>query len=113
MTYKPKLNLYFGLSPVQDAKQIAQRAWFDNNSPNAIMIIPNNSWGQNIGTAFQQQWQSLGGDIGTSKYSNRQDLHQQVKNSLLLRDSQLRIDSIENTIGKHVRGLRASVMMLI
>jgi len=102
---KQKTNFYsYSLSPVQEAINTANRAWSENHTPHAAMIIPNNNWGQNIGNAFQKQWQQLGGNVlSTVTYRDRKDLYQSIKHLLALDLSQRRIRTLQNTIGEHVR----------
>jgi outer membrane PBP1 activator LpoA protein len=104
-TNDPKPNLYsYSLSPVQEATDTANRSWSENHNPHAVMIIPNNPWGQQIGQAFQTQWQQLGGQVlSTVTYQSRNDLYQSLKQLLDLDLSQRRIRILENTIGQHVR----------
>jgi outer membrane PBP1 activator LpoA protein len=102
---KPKANLYeYSLSPAQEAVSTANRAWSENHSPHAVIIMPSNAWGQQISQAFQNQWQQLGGQVLTTvTYQTRQDLYPSIKHMLDLDLSQQRIDTLENTLGKKVR----------
>ncbi len=50
------------LSPEDEARQVASRAW-DQGLRNPVILIPNNNWGQRISRAFQETWQQLGGVI--------------------------------------------------
>jgi outer membrane PBP1 activator LpoA protein len=55
----------FSLSPVQEAQQIADKAFQDGHHK-ALMITPKGEWGQNIANALQQRWESQGGEISNS-----------------------------------------------
>jgi len=56
-------NLYqFGLSPIDDAEQIATKAHFDGHK-NALILVPNNTKGQRISRYLTKSWQQLGGTI--------------------------------------------------
>lgn len=72
-------NLYqFGLSPLDEAEQVAQKAWQDGQR-NALIIIPDSEWGRGVGRAFEERWKSLGGRIVGILYVGRQDLAEQLK----------------------------------
>ncbi len=54
-------NLYqFGLSPEQEARQAAERAWLDGRN-RALVLVPTGPWGERVARAFEQRWQQLGG----------------------------------------------------
>ena len=92
----PEKIYQFGLSPLDEAKQVAANAW-QNNERTALIITPATTWGQTIASAFQEQWQLLGGTIrDTLTYSsNNKELSNQLKNFL-----QYRQDT-KHGIGKH------------
>ena len=50
----------FGLSPEQEAQQVAERAWLDGNN-RALMLTPDSPWGERIARAFSDSWENLGG----------------------------------------------------
>ncbi len=52
--------IQFGLAPEDEARQIAKRAFFDGHNK-ALIIIPNNEWGERLYTAFAEVWLMLGG----------------------------------------------------
>ena len=61
-------NLFqFGLSPEDEAKQIAQRAWFDGHNK-AAMIYPEGNWGKRVAAAFKQHWEQLGGRVASEQH---------------------------------------------
>ena len=56
-------NLFqFGLSTLDELKQIADRAWIKGHR-NILMIAPENSWGKRSSEFFKQHWTSRGGDL--------------------------------------------------
>jgi len=58
-------NLYqFGLSPEDEAKAVARRAWADGYQ-SAFVLIPEGNWGERVLTAFQTEWEKQGGQITT------------------------------------------------
>ena len=72
-------NLYqFALSPIDEAQQVAIKAWNDNHR-RALLIAPANAWGQGIAHVLEKQWQSSGGIIvGEMNFTNQQNLTNDV-----------------------------------
>lgn len=70
----------FGLSPLDEAKQAAQLAQ-QSGKQNAMILVPEGSWGQSVADAFQTTWQQQGGTVvDTIPLSNSQPvLVQQIK----------------------------------
>lgn len=54
--------IQFGLSPEDEARQAAEQAAADGHI-RALVITPDNDWGQRLSTAFRNQWQGAGGKI--------------------------------------------------
>lgn len=54
--------IQFGLAPEDEAQLAAQRAHADGYS-RALVISAGNDWGRRLSSAFQNQWQALGGRI--------------------------------------------------
>ncbi len=52
----------FGLSPEDEARQVAERAWLDGRV-RARVIAPESSWGGRVVRAFEGHWQELGGEV--------------------------------------------------
>lgn len=61
----PKNYYQFGLSPTDEAEQMADKA-FANGQRKALLIAPNNPWGANVIRAFTARWTQLGGVISDS-----------------------------------------------
>lgn len=58
---KPPANLYqFGLSPEDEARQVAERAWSDGYL-RALVLTPDDAWGERIYGSFRDRWEALGG----------------------------------------------------
>jgi len=56
-------NLYqFGLSPEEEAIQIAERTWLDGYI-SAAALVPSGPWGERVYLAFKERWEQLGGRI--------------------------------------------------
>ncbi len=64
-SYPPGLY-QFALSPEDEARQIAERAWLDGRE-RALVLAPESAWGARIAGAFKRHWESLGGRIAASK----------------------------------------------
>lgn len=76
-------NVYeFGLSQVDEAQQIADKAWQSGRS-RALVIAPQSSWGQRVSKNLMSRWQSLGGRVtDTYYYSPHTDFNAGVANLL-------------------------------
>lgn len=68
-----KANLVqFGLSPIDEAEQLALKAHHDGRQ-SAILLVPNNSQGHRIGQYLTSAWQSQGGSVlGMQSYDPKQ-----------------------------------------
>lgn len=76
--HSPRNFFQYGLSPVDEATQAAQKAHNDGRK-NIIVIAPQDAWGQSVKQAFIQQWQSQGGTVVTTlDYSPQTNLTKAV-----------------------------------
>lgn len=85
-----KDNLYqFGLSPIDDAEQLALKARRDGRQ-SAVLLVPNNAQGQRIGNYLTSAWKGDGGIVaGIQSYDPKQhDIAAQL-NTLLASDTRL------------------------
>lgn len=57
----------FGLSPANEARQVAARA-HKNGFGHALIIAPSGAWGESVASAFTQQWRDTGGQIVETFY---------------------------------------------
>ncbi|MEW6353964.1 MAG: penicillin-binding protein activator [Pseudomonadota bacterium] len=56
-------NLYqFGLLPEDEARQVAERAWFDGHN-RALVLVPQGDWGDRMLSAFSRQLEERGGIV--------------------------------------------------
>ena len=98
----PQQLFQFSLSPQDEAKQIANIAFLDKHQQ-AMIIAPQGEWGEKVTLAFNQRWQTLGGEVmANSIYTSQKDYSSSVKQSLLLDDSEARAKRIEQLIGERV-----------
>ncbi|MDZ7735332.1 MAG: penicillin-binding protein activator [Gammaproteobacteria bacterium] len=52
----------FSLAPEDEARQIAERAWFDGHA-HALAMTPQNEWGDRVYKAFSHTFEELGGKV--------------------------------------------------
>ncbi|MES2218787.1 MAG: penicillin-binding protein activator [Pseudomonadota bacterium] len=65
-------NVYqFGLSPFDEAKQVADKA-YETGHTNAIVIAPQTEWGQTVAKALIERYRSDGGSIADTYYFSPQ-----------------------------------------
>ncbi|SDL87642.1 hypothetical protein SAMN05192555_107196 [Franzmannia pantelleriensis] len=56
-------NLFqYGLSAEDEARQVARRAYLDGHRRSAV-LVPDNDWGERVGTAFRREWERQGGSV--------------------------------------------------
>lgn len=98
-------NLYqFALSPEQEARQAAKRAWLDGHNRAAI-IYPKNKWGNRVLTAFKDEWEKFGGEIVSenSYNSKKNDFSKPIKSLLAIDKSYERKRSISKLLRTKLR----------
>lgn len=98
-------NMYqFGLSPEDEARQVAERTWLDGHV-NAAVLVPAGPWGERIYTAFKQRWEQLGGHIVEMQtYDTTQnDFSTPIKALLNIDDSQLRYRRIASILKRDIK----------
>ncbi len=84
-------NLYqFGLSQLDEADQVAQRAANDGHRQ-ALVIAPAGAWGAGVVASFKNRWQSAGGTIVDQvNYQNSHQLSEQIRQVLHVEKSKSR-----------------------
>ena len=98
-------NLYqFGLSPEEEARQVAERTWLDGHV-NAAVLVPSGPWGERIYESFKQRWELMGGHIVEMQTyeNNRTDFSQPIQMLLNIDDSVRRDRRVSNTIKREVK----------
>lgn len=72
-------NFYeFGLSPIDEVQQVADKAWQDRHA-RAIIIAPKNAWGQRVSSKLITRWKTLGGSVSdTYLYPSNADFNQSI-----------------------------------
>ncbi|MDP3267821.1 MAG: penicillin-binding protein activator [Legionella sp.] len=92
----------FGLSPTHEASQVALNARKKGYS-RALIIAPQNEWGNDVTKAFINQWQKKGGKVvDTFSYSQKADLNKEMRDFLRITDSQTREKQLKQIIGQNV-----------
>lgn len=72
----------FGLSPLDEAQQAADRAW-KQGKRHAVIIAADSPWGQSIATVFANTWTQLGGTIiSQTNLAPTDNINQQVAHLL-------------------------------
>ena len=98
-------NLYqFGLSPEDEAKQVAELAIKQNKTRGAV-FYPDNEWGKRVSHAFTKHYESLGGEVLASKdyVNDTNDYRRPIRALLNLDKSDIRRNRVENIIGGRVQ----------
>jgi outer membrane PBP1 activator LpoA protein len=96
----PPTNLFqFGLSPEDEAIQIAELAW-NNGHKRALVMVPEGPWGERIYHRFYEHWTALGGEIGEVKfYPAANDYNPHIRNLLNVDESAARAKEIRRLVG--------------
>ena len=99
----PENFFQYSLSPEDEARQVAERAWLDGKRQ-PVVLVPTGSWGSRIKDAFISRWQSLGGLITESQVydANQSDFGQPIQAMLDIDQSKQRRKRIQQLIGEKV-----------
>ncbi len=95
-------NLYqFGLSPEDDAREIASHARA-SNLMRAAVLFQSSPWGERASAAFSEAWQAQGGEIKASSRfeSSPQALATTIKTLLQVDQSEARNRELKRVLGK-------------
>jgi outer membrane PBP1 activator LpoA protein len=98
-------NLYqFGLSPEQEARQAAERAWLDGRS-RALVLVPAGPWGERVARAFERRWQQLGGaTLAEQRYDpTRTDFANPIRRLLNLDRSRARYRALRSLLHRKLQ----------
>lgn len=96
--------IQFGLAPEEEARQVAERAWFDGRA-RAISITTNDERGQRINNAFASHWKALGGTMldHVSIGQNVEELGISVKHVLNIGQSEERAKNLRNKLQRSLK----------
>jgi len=98
-------NLYqFGLSPEEEARQVAERTWLDGYV-NAVTLTPSGPWGDRVVQAFNQRWAEIGGQIVSQESYNPadKDFSRPIRRLLNIDDSQRRYRSLSRLLNRKLK----------
>lgn len=98
-------NLFqFGLSPEDEARQLAERAWLDGYNQ-ALAIVPEGEWGARILNAFNDSWEALNGTIvEQQRYaSSKNDFSGPLRNLLNIDESKKRKKQLQSLLGSKLK----------
>ncbi len=95
---------FFGLSPQNEAEQVALRAWQDGHD-RAVMIVPDSRWGERMAGYFDAAWQALGGQLASmAEYPpKKSDFSKPIKAMLNLDQSEARRRALQRLLGQRLR----------
>lgn len=97
-------NLFmYSLSPEDEARQAAERAWLDGHR-RPLILAPQDSWGERLASAFDQRTRTLGGSVaGIGRYDdNSHDYSDTITAALHIDQSEARRRQIEGWLGRRV-----------
>ncbi len=100
----PPADLYqFGLSPEDEARQVAERAWLDGHTQ-AVVLTPRGSWGERVFEAFRDRWERLGGLLAEhQKYNAKEnDFSKPIRALLNIDESYARKRGLQQLLGKNL-----------
>ncbi len=98
-------NFYqFGLSPEEEARQVAERTWLDGHV-NAAVLVPDGPWGERIYQAFKGRWELMGGRIVEKQAyeATKTDFAQPIRAMLNIDDSKRRYRRIATTLKRDIK----------
>ncbi len=100
-TTPPETLYQFGLTPEDEARQVAERAWSDGLTT-ALVLTPADAWGKRIHDAFLARWEQLGGVLAEyQQYDTKDnDFARPITALLNLDESIARNKTLQRLLGK-------------
>ncbi len=102
--FEPAETLFqFGLSPEDEARQVAERTWLDGYVY-AAALVPTGAWGERMLAAFRQRWEALGGELVDERSYNPQlnDFSASIRGLLNVDRSDQRHRDLERLFNRNV-----------
>lgn len=95
----PQELFQFGLSPEEEALQVAERTWLDGHV-NAAVLTPTGPWGDRVYKAFRERWEKIGGRVveQQSYNSSKNDFSLPIRKLLNIDDSKQRYRSLSRLL---------------
>ncbi len=100
-------NLFqFGLSPEDEARQVAELA-IQQNKKRAAIFYPDSEWGKRLNLAFAEHYIALGGKVMTTAdyATNTNDYRRPIRALFNLDQSAIRHHKLENTISRKAKSI--------
>lgn len=97
-------NLFqLSLSPEQEARQVAERAWLDGHSRAAI-ITPDTAWGNRVAKAFSERWIQFDGHVVEKQTydAKKSDYSLPIRRLLNVDESEERQKLLRLTLGSKI-----------
>jgi outer membrane PBP1 activator LpoA protein len=97
-------NFYqFSLSPEDEARQVAERAWSDGHTK-ALALSSKDAWGQRLFAAFSSRWKQLGGSLLEHQtYDPKEhDFTEPIQAVLNVANSHARYVSLRKVVGRKI-----------
>ena len=98
--------MQFGLSPEDEARQVAERAFADGRS-RALVIVPDDQWGRRLYAAFRENWLGQDGNILEKIDYDPQgnDYSAPVKQLLNVDSSESRVRNLRQALNRSLENL--------
>lgn len=93
-------NLFqFGLSPEDEASQVAERAWLSGYN-SALVLVPLGNWGTRVSTSFTARWEQLGGVVAEQQTydAKKNDFSTSIRKVLNIDESERRHSQLHATL---------------
>lgn len=99
----------FGLSPSHEAEQVALKA-SSKGYKRALVLAPNNKWGDEVVQAFRAQWQHEGGKITdvlsyNVDYKVKEDFNKKIRDFLQITNSEHRERQVKEILGQSIQAM--------
>lgn len=92
----------FGLSAEDEARQAAQKAWLSGYKT-SLVLTPGSSWGQRIATAFNDEWQKLGGTVLENAFFDEETIYSKAIETLFdINSSKQRAKRVQAVIARNI-----------
>ena len=94
----------FGLSPEEEARQVAERTWLDGHV-NAAVLTPTGPWGDRVHKAFRARWEEIGGRVveQQSYNSSKNDFSSPIRKLLNIDDSKKRYRKMSRLLKQQIK----------
>ena len=100
----PQELYQFGLSPEEEARQVAERTWLDGHV-NAAVLTPTGPWGDRVHKAFRERWEQIGGRVveQQSYNSSKNDFSAPIRKLLNIDDSKRRYQKMARLLRTKIK----------